>query len=179
MKPLPFLLALFTAVAGAQDLPAEVRQAMEIREKEIHRINLAYARKLDELLARYKSAGDTKNAAAVEKLIAEVESPSGLPASPPVGEKLPKALAESRIAWLTGKWTRDTDGSVWVFKKGGGGTVNGKQRIQASYDPGRQQVIVTSDKTTDILHFSDDRDTVTGTIVTDGKKKPFTLTRLK
>lgn len=135
MKTLiPFFFALVFPVLA--EVPAEAQKLVEIREREINRINLAYLQKLDALLVDYRAKGDSEAVQAVEALIAEAEE--GKPAAKD-GEEIAEAEETTRWDWgsggvltlqaggkakhsgwrKSGTWNKEPDGSLQILSDAG------------------------------------------------------------
>ena len=124
------LLAL-AATASGDDLAEDARKAVEIRDKELHRINLAYAQKLDQLLAKAKSAGDAVATKTIEGMIAEAEGKA--PAAP--------ATSDDPLKPLLGTWQHSEDSSIWKFENTKEGVARGKYQFSISYDAEKKRVV--------------------------------------
>lgn len=172
MKEL-LLSLLFVSSLSADPIPADARKLLEIRQQAVHKIDLAYAKQLDALMAKYAAAGDTANAAVIAGMIAEVESPAD---TAPIQAT---ATAPEKMAAMEGTWRRDYDGSMWVFTSSGTGNFNGKEPFTMTYDPGQKRITVLSAKWTNLLAFTPDPDVLNGTYQIGGKKHRYKLTRVK
>ena len=169
------ILALLSSSLVAAEPALEVRQLIEARDLELHRINLAYAQKLDELLVRYNAAGDTANAGIVKALIAEVErdkkpAKAKLPAGDDIGV---------RMDALVGKWTRDFDGGIFEFKDAESGIFNGREAFTMTYDAAKKRVTIVAATWTNTLAFTTNPDVVGGTYEKNSRSTRYRLTRMK
>lgn len=158
MKPRLFLLLLLalSVATHAADLAGEARKAQ-----------LAYAQKLDQLLAKAKTDGDTAAAKEIEAMIAQVEAKA-----PAAG----KDDAPVELQRIVGKWKRDRDGMLWEFTDTKSGVAGGNTKFTVSYDASKKQIQVITDKFIDTLKFSSDEDLLRGT---DRRGDRYTLTRVK
>jgi hypothetical protein len=151
---LPLLLAL-SVVTHAADLAGEARKAQ-----------LAYAQKLDQLLAKAKTDGDTAAAKEIEGLIAQVEA------------KVPTTGGDV-LKPLLGTWQHSEDSSVWKIDSTKEGTARGKYPFTLSYDAEKKRAVAVGGNWVNYLTFTGDPDLVNGSYEENGRTKRFKLTRVK
>ncbi len=163
------IFSITLAATAAGQIPAEARKLAETREKEIHRINLAYLQRLDALLTRYKSAGDEAAAEAIAGMIREVERP-------PAPSKPAAAGEDPALDALIGKWRRDYDKAIIEFKDAKSGVYAGETPFTISYNPDTKLVTLTSAKWVDTVAFTLHEDILKGG---HNNKIPYKLTRIK
>lgn len=176
MKTLiPLLCALALPVSA--ELPAEAQKLVEVREREINKINVAYLQRLDALLVDLRAKGDAAAVAAIEKLVAEVEGgKSGDAKKEDVGDA---ALAEA-MKPLVGTWMRDYDGSLFVFKADGTGDWGGGDTpFKVVYDPAKKQFAVRARHWINYVQTTNHRDILVGGYELKGKAVKFKLKRVE
>lgn len=163
------ILMLMAAGAVASEVPAEAAKLVEIREREINRINLAYLKKLDALLVGYRANGDTAAVAAVERLVAAVEG------SPAPSFK----VHDDPMSPLVGVWQRDSDKRLFNIPDSAGGTFNGNQKFQMTWDPEKKRAVVVSDQWVNYLWPSTDPDILNGSFDNGGRTARYRLKRVQ
>jgi hypothetical protein len=160
------ILMLMAAAAVASEVPAEAAKLVEIREREINKINVAYLQKLDALLVDYRAKGNTEAVKVVETLIAEVEGDA--PA--------PKEKSSDLDSALKGTWRRDSDGAVWIFNDAKTGTFKGTDAFKVIQSSNGREFSVTSAKWSDTLSYNRNTDTIRGV---DANGRKYRLTRIE
>jgi len=168
MKSLLLLSLLVMPSLALADLTGDADKLARDHAAAVSRLNLDYANKLDELLARAKADGNTTAATRVEALIAEVE---GKPAA--------AGATTGLLDPIVGTWKRDIDGSLWRFAANGKGSFNNKGKLNVSYDPEKKQFVSVADKSVDYFTVTRDPDLLNGTHEKDGRTIRFKLERIK
>jgi hypothetical protein len=158
------ILMLMAAAAVAGDVPAEAAKLVEIREREINKINVAYLQKLDALLVDYRAKGNTEAVKVVEGLIAEVED-----GNPSAMGKEEEPEEEETTRWDWGS------GGVLTLQSGGKAKHSGWRRSgtwKKEADGGLQ--VLSDDGKVFKIVFVDDR---VGKVVSLDGKGSTTITR--
>lgn len=164
------ILMLAAAVAVADEVPAEAAKLVEIREREINRINLAYLKKLDALIVDYRAKGDAEAVAAVEALVAAVEGKKPAPSF---------KVHDDPMSPLVGVWQRDSDKRLFNIPDSKGGTFNGNQKFEMTWDPEKKRAVVVSDQWVNYLWPSSDPDILNGGYDNGGRLERYRLKRIK
>lgn len=159
-------LLTLTAVAVA-DLSEDARKATELRDKEVQRIQSAYIQKLDQLLAKAKSAGDASAVKEIESLIAQGEG------------NAPAAIDGDPLKPLLGAWQHSEDSSIWKIENTKEGLARGKYQFSISYDAEKKRVTALGGNWVNYLTFTNDPDVINGSYEENGRTKRFKLTRVK
>lgn len=167
MKTLISLLFALVLPLSAE-LPAEAQKLVEIREREINKLNVAYLQKLDALLVDYRAKGDTESVKAIEDLIAAVEKPAK--------EEVKEDPASDVLAPLVGKWRRDYDNAVFEFFDSKSGSYGGNTPFTMTYNSSTKRVTIVSAKWVDTVSFTLHEDVLKGG---HDNKVPYKLTRVK
>lgn len=168
MKTTIAILMLAAAAVVAGEVPAEAAKLVEIREREINRINLAYLKKLDALIVDYRAKGDAEAVAAVEALVAEAEG------------KAPRfKVHDDPMSALVGVWQRDSDKRLFTIPDAKGGTFNGNQKFQMTWDSEKKRAVVVSDQWVNYLWPSSDPDILNGGYDNGGRLVRYRLKRIK
>lgn len=119
---------------------------------EARKLKIAYAQRLDALLAKAKAAGDTADVKEIEGLIAEVE-----------GKAAQKTdQGNTTFSRIVGRWRNESDNGLWEFVDTKSGNARGTP-FTLTFDASKKEIYVHA-KTgwSDVLTITGDTDILRG-----------------
>jgi hypothetical protein len=172
IKKIALLWLALTAFVQAEDaaLPPACEKVLQKMENEITEAQEKALRLLDKEFKEATKRGDLAIAEKIKEKMTELTS------------MMPDLLGERKVNPLSnpkrliGRWKRNTDGSIWIFRADMTGTYNGNTELKYAFDANLGEWILTSSGWVDRIKSGKDANFLQG-LTHDAK--PYILSRVE
>jgi hypothetical protein len=172
IKKIALLWLVLTAFVQAEDgaLPPACEKILQRMDHEIAEVQEKALRLLDK---EFKEATKHGDLAVAEKIKAKIDE---------LNSMMPDLLGERKVTLLSnpkrliGRWKRNTDGTIWIFRADMTGTYNGNTELKYAFDSTIGEWILTSASWVDRIKSGKDANFLQG-LTHDAK--PYILSRVE